>query len=502
MQTGYDTGGNLIFRTKKNMNPSTNRILKACLLLVFLAFAGNSFYGQTTDNATDKQIDRLFSGYNQATPGVAVAVVKDGKVIFKKGYGAANLEYDMPVTTKTVFQIASVSKQFTAFSIYLLEKQKKISLEDDIRKYVPEVPDFGKTVRIKHLLAHTSGIKDQAALLTLAGWRMDDVITTQQILRLISRQKELNFEPGSRYLYSNSGYTLLAEIVKRASGQSFAEFAKKNIFEPLGMTDTQFYDDYERIVKNRADSYELEKGTYKKKSLSNSADGASNLYTTVEDLAKWVLNFENPVVGDAELIKRFNEPSLLNNGERVVWGISDGEPGYHAKGQIHWNYRGLHLLSHGGHAAAFRSFLGRFPDKRLAVIALSNDEHYQNFNTSIKIAEFYLKDDLKPNPVTNTPAAPNKTAQKPNADLKDFEGRFYNEELDTAYNAKVVNGKLFLSHLRHGDIELTDAGKDKFSGRIEFPVEIEFIRGENGAVTGFRISNFGAKNVKFAIGTF
>ena len=263
------------------------------------------------------------------------------------------------------------------------------------------------------------------------------------------------------------------------------------------MTDTQFYDDFERIVKNRADSYELENGAYKKKSLSNSANGASNLYTTVEDMTKWILNFENPKVGDAELIKKFNEPSLLDNGERVIWGISDGEPGYHAKGQIQWNYRGLRLLSHGGHAAAFRSFLGRFPDNHLAVIALSNDEHYQNFNTSIKIAEFYLKDDLKPNPITNASVAPNKTARKPNANLKDFEGRFYNEELDTAYNAKIVNGKLLLFHIRNGDIELTDAGKDKFSGRLEFPVEIEFVRGGNGAVTGFKVSNFGAKNVKF-----
>jgi CubicO group peptidase (beta-lactamase class C family) len=479
------------------MNKSKTRILKSFLSIVFIVLAGNALPGQTTDNAIDKQIDTLFSGYNSTTPGVAVAVVKDGKIIFKKGYGTANLEYDLPVTPKTVFQIASVSKQFTAFSIYLLEKQGRISLEDDIRKYLPEVPDFGKTVRIKHLLAHTSGIKDQAALLALAGWRMDDVTTTAHILRLISRQKELNFEPGSRFLYSNSGYTLLAEIGKRVSGQSFAGFTKKNIFDPLGMTDTQFYDDYERIVKNRADSYELENGIYKKKSLSNSADGASNLYTTVEDMAKWVANFENPKVGDPELIKRFNEASLLNNGERVVWGISDGEPGYHAKGQIHWNYRGLHLLSHGGHAAAFRSFLGRFPDKRLAVIALSNDEHYQNFNTSIKIAEFYLKDDLKPNPIVNTPAVSNKSVEKSNADLKDFEGRFYNEELDTAYHAKIVNGKLLLSHIRHGDIELTDAGKDKFSGRIEFPAEIEFVRGGNGAVAGFRISNFGAKNVKF-----
>jgi CubicO group peptidase (beta-lactamase class C family) len=484
--------------TKKNMNPFKNRILKSCLLLAFLAFADSTFYGQTTGNAIDKQIDQLFSNYNSTTPGVAVAIVQDGKIIFKKGYGTANLEYDIPVTPKTVFQIASVSKQFTAFSIYLLEKQGKISLEDDIRKYLPEVPDAGKTIRIKHLLAHTSGIKDQAALLSLAGWRSADVTTTQHILRLISQQKELNFEPGSQYLYSNTGYTLLAEIVKRVSGQSFAEFTKKNIFVPLKMTNTQIYNDSERIVKNRADSYELQNGIYKKQSLNDSVEGASNLYTTVEDLAKWILNFEKPVAGDAELIKRFNEPSLLNNGERVVYSISDGQPGYHAKGQIHWNYRGSHLISHGGHAAAFRSFLGRFPDKHLAIIALSNDEHYQNFNTSIKIAEFYLKDDLKPNPLANTPPSSNKTARKTNANLKDFEGRFYNKELDTTYNAQFVNGKLLLSHIRHRDIELTDVGKDKFSGRIEFPVEIEFLRDKNGVVTGFKVSNFGAKNVKFA----
>ena len=169
------------------MNAFMNRILKSCLLIIFIVLNGNALYGQTNENSIDKQIDNLFSAYNQATPGAAVAVVKDGKIIFKKGYGAANLEYDTPITPKTVFQIASVSKQFTAFSIYLLEKQGKISLEDDIRKYVPEVPDFGKTVRIKHLLAHTSGIRDQWSLLTLAGWRMDDIITTEHILKIISR---------------------------------------------------------------------------------------------------------------------------------------------------------------------------------------------------------------------------------------------------------------------------------------------------------------------------
>lgn len=480
------------------MNKSKNLVFRSFLTPAIIVLIAAFTLGQTTERAIDKQIDQLFSKYNATTPGVAVAVVKDGKTVFKKGYGAANLEYDIPVTTKTVFQIASVSKQFTAFAIYLLEKQGKLSLEDDIRKYVPEMPDYGKTVKIKHLLAHISGLKDQAGLLSLAGWQTGDVTTTPHILRVIGRQKELNFEPGSKFLYSNTGYTLAAEIVKRISGQSFADFTKKNIFGPLKMDDTQFYDDYERIVKNRAESYELENRVYKKKDLHDSTDGASNLYTTVEDMAKWAMNFENPVVGDAELIKRFNEPSLLNNGERVVYAIADGETIYHAKGQNVRVSRGVNVISFGGHAAAFRSTFWRFPDQRLAFVLLSNDEHFEQLNKAEAIIELYLKDVLKPKPNATSPAAnQNKPVEKPNANLKDFEGKFYSDELETFYTAKTAGGRLILSHLRHGDIELTETGKDKFSGRIGFPVEIEFIRGGNGAVSGFRVSNFGAKNMRF-----
>lgn len=482
------------------MSKSKNLILKSCLLIIFIALGGNAFYGQTSDNAIDKQIDDLFSGYNQTTPGISVAVVKDGKIIFKKGYGAANLEYDTPITPKTVFQIASVSKQFTAFSIYLLEKQGKLSLEDDVRKYISEVPDFGKTVRIKHLLAHTSGIRDQWSLLTLAGWRMDDIITTEHILKIISRQKELNFEPGSQYLYSNSGYTLLAEIAARASGKTFAEYTKENIFAPLGMNDTQFYDDANRIVKNRAGSYEKTNGAYKKKNLNHSAVGATGLLTTAEDLTKWALNFENPKIGDAELIRRFDEPSLLNNGQPVLFAVINGENSYHAKGQFTRNYRGVDLLNHSGHDAGFRTFLLRFPAKKLSIIALNNDEHINIFQTSFTIANLYLKNDLKEMPNAN-PVNPASKKDQPvkesNANLKDFEGKFYSEELNTDYTVRVRNGKLVLSHTRLRDAELTETGKDKFAGNIEFAVEVEFLRDKDNAVTGFKISNWGAKNVRF-----
>lgn len=467
------------------------------VIVAFIALTAGISFAQVKGDPNAAEIDKLFSKYNMESPGVAIAVVKDGKLVFAKGYGSANLEFGQPITSTTVFQIASVSKQFTAFAVYLLEKQGKISLEDDVRKYVPELPDYGRTVRIRHLLAHTGGVKDQAAVLALAGWRPGDVTTTADVMTFVGRQKELNFEPGSRFLYSNSGYTLLAEIVGRVTGESFAEFARKNIFAPLGMTNTQVCDDKDRIISNRADSYELENSVYKKRIVNDSTEGSSNIYTTVEDMAKWSMNFETGVVGGRELIDKFNAPSLLDNGERVVWGISDGEPGFHAKGQIHWNYRGLHLMSHGGHSAAYRSFHGRFPEQRLAVIALSNDEHYANFDDSIKVAEIYLKDKLSPLKSTSNQSLPAVRKDSSEPDVKTFEGRFYNAELDTAYDASLVNGKIQLNHNRHGRIELSETAKDKFRGTIVFAAEFELIRDSSGAITAFRVSNFGAKNIVF-----
>jgi CubicO group peptidase (beta-lactamase class C family) len=471
---------------------------KPHLLIAFFVLS-HSMYAQTNGIA-EKQIDSLFAKYNQLTSGVAVAVVKDGKVVLSKGYGMANLEYDIPVTPRTVFYVASVSKQFTAFSIYLLEKRGKLSFEDDIRKYIPELPDYSKTIRIKHLLAHTSGIKDQLALLTLAGWRMDDVMTTEQILKILSRQKELNFETGSQYSYSNSGYTLLAEIVARITGKSFAQFTKEEIFQPLGMNNTLFYDDHEQIVKNTAYSYELKNGQYKKMNLNYSNVGPAGVFTTVEDLCNWTKNFEQPKVGDKEIIDRFNQSSTFDNGQRVLFSIVDGDSSFHSKGQFTRNYRGVGVYNHSGHLAGFRSFLMRMPDKHLSIITLSNDEHNEAFKNANSISEFYLKNELKSKPaVSNTIVnKPSDSAYKSNSNqLQELEGRFYNEELNTDYNAKVTNGKLFLYHTRLRDVELAETGKDQFSGTIEFPIGIDFVRDNDSQITGLRISNFGAKNVLF-----
>lgn len=466
--------------------------------ILFYFFFANNLSAQTRSNP-EKKIDSLFSTYNSKTAGVAVGVVKDGKLIFKKGYGTANLEYDIAITPKTIFNVGSVSKQFTTFSIYLLEKQGKISLDDDVRKYIPELPIYEKTITIKHLCSHTSGLKDQWSLLTLAGWRMDDVITHEQVMKIITKHKELNFAPGSQFKYSNSGFSLLTEIVKRVSGKSFSAFAKENIFDPLGMENTLIYDDNEKIVKNRAYSYGSEDGLYIKRNLNSSSIGPTNVYTTVEDLSKWTANFENPKVGDADFINHFNEKSTLDNGEPAILSVRDGETIYHAKGQFTRNYKGLNLYNHTGSDAGFKSYLGRFPDNKLSIILLSNDENFASYNAGLDIAEFYLSDQFKKRaPI----AEPEKKAEEkpkyvPTKMLKDFEGQFQNTDLSSLFTLKVIDGKLTMTHSRLSDVVLTEVEKDKFTGLMTFAVEVTFERNKKGEMTGLNITNFGATKVKF-----
>ena len=334
----------------------------------------------------NERVDQLFTVWNDdQSPGAAVAIVKDGALIYKKGYGMANLEYEIPITPASVFHVASVSKQFTVFSVLLLEKQGKLSLDDDIRKYLPEVPDFGKVITLRHLACHTSGLRDQWDLLVMAGWRMDDVITKDHILKMVSRQKELNFNPGDEFSYCNTGFTLLAEVVARLSKRSFAEFTKDNIFKPLKMNSTLFYDDHEKIVKQRAYSYKTDSSGYKKSVLNFANAGATSLFTTAEDLHLWALNFAAPVVGDADIISNMNTPAKLNNGKSFGGAL----------GQFVGNYKGLNEIQHGGADAGYRSFLTRFPDEKFSVIVLSNAAEFNTGSMAHKIVDIYLSDKLK-----------------------------------------------------------------------------------------------------------
>ncbi|TRX48001.1 serine hydrolase [Fulvivirga sp. M361] len=340
-----------------------------------------------------EKVDELFIGWDSnETPGAAVAVVKDGSVIYKKGYGMASLEYDVPISPSTIFHIASVSKQFTVFSILILEKEGKLSLDDDIRKYLPEVPDFGKTITLRHLASHTSGLRDQWNLLALAGWRLDDVITKEHVLKLVRKQKNLNFAPGDEFVYCNTGFTLLAEVVARVSGKSFAEFTKANIFEPLEMSNTLFYDDHEKIVKNRAYSYYQDSTGYKKSVLNYANVGATSLFTTVEDLSRWALNFSTGKVGNEAIFKKMNTPAVLNNGKTFGGAL----------GQFVGEYRGLSQIQHGGADAGYRSFLVRFPDQKFSVAVFSNDASFNSRKMAHNVVDIYLKDDLKAEPKKET----------------------------------------------------------------------------------------------------
>jgi CubicO group peptidase (beta-lactamase class C family) len=472
----------------------------------FAHSSGTEITGPNT-GSPEGQIRQLFSKYSgKDSPGAAIAVVRDGEIVFKNGFGMANLEYDIPITPSTIFHIASVSKQFTTFAILLLEKEGKLSLEDDIRKHLPEVPDFGKIITLRNLATHTSGLRDQWNLLAMAGWRLDDVITREHIIKLVSKQQELNFDPGEEFLYCNTGYTLLAEVVARVSGKTFPEFTEENIFKPLNMTSTLFYDDHEKIVKNRAYSYKSDKNGYRKSVLSYANAGATSLFTTVEDLSLWALNFENPVVGDQALIRKMSQKGVLNSGDTIEYAL----------GQVVGSYRGLTMINHSGADAGYRTYLARFPDQQFSVMVLSNDASCNPGSLALKVAEVYLKDELKPEPrvslsgdVENTgnPLKLNqgsvteteqtKPFDKSSVNPNEFTGRFYSGELSTEYVFVVQNNVLIATHPRLGDIKLTPEKAGSFNGDVWFFGTTEFIRDENQSIIGCRVSGGRARKVWF-----
>jgi CubicO group peptidase (beta-lactamase class C family) len=266
------------------------RILVA-LLLIFVS--GSAALSQVARNSSSDQtaarVGAIFARWNKPdSPGCALAVIKDGRIVYKRGYGMANLEYDIPISPSSVFYAGSVSKQFAAMNIALLAQQGKLNLDDNIRKYLPELPDYNPPITIRHLIHHTSGLRDGWELIGLAGRRLDDPYSMDDILELTKRQRELNFTPGERHLYSNTGYWMLGLIVERASGKTLARYAEENIFKPLGMSHTRFNDDHTTILKNRAVGYAPRKeGGFRLDIVNNDLVGAGGVWTTVEDLTLW-----------------------------------------------------------------------------------------------------------------------------------------------------------------------------------------------------------------------
>ena len=447
----------------------------------------------TTHEGLEAKVDQLFAEWNNPdTPGAALAVTKDGETIYKQGYGTANLEYDIPITPTTIFDIASVSKQFAAFAIATLAHEGQLSLDDDIRVHLPDVPDFGPTITIQHLLHHTSGLRDWVQSLVIAGVEMEDVIAFKHILKMVRHQKVLNFEPGTAYSYSNTGYNLLSEIVERVTGDSFREWTDANIFKPLAMTNTHFHDDHQMILKNRAYSYQaVENGGFKHAINNTTALGSSSLYSTVEDLAKWILNFDDTRIGEQTVLDQMHQRGVLNNGEQISYalGLNIGE------------YRGLETVGHSGSWRGFRSHLMRFPDQKFGVVILCNLNTFNPLRLAEKVADLYLTDVLAPveeasEPEKAAPAEDTKSEPLTPEQLAEFEGDYYTEELDTTYGVRVHGDQLIAQHIRHDDILLTYTD-GHFLSNTWFFSKIHFTRDNAGRVIGFRLTGDRVRNLHF-----
>jgi CubicO group peptidase (beta-lactamase class C family) len=358
-------------------------------LLLLSALVQPTVWSQTAATQAERpseQVDKLFEKMDRTiSPGCAVAAMRDGKILYQRGYGMADLDHNVPITAETVFHVASMSKQFTAAAIVMLAQERKLSLDDEVRKYVPELPDFGVPVTLRQLVHHTSGLRDQWELLGLAGWRYSlDLITDDDVLSIMSRQKDLNFPPGSKHMYSNTGYTLLAQVVKRVSGQSFREFTTSRIFQPLGMRNTHFRDDHAEIVKNMAYGYVPAKDTFRISITNFDTVGATSLLTTIEDLALWDENFYNPRVGGPEMIRQMLERGKLSDGEQLDYAF----------GLVIGKHRGLATVDHAGGDAGYRSDMIRFPDQHFTAVCLCNRADSNPSELTLQVAEIYLAKEM------------------------------------------------------------------------------------------------------------
>jgi len=408
-------------------------VLSAVLLAPCLAPA------QTISPGQSAQIDKVFEKWNRTdSPGCALGVYKDGQIVYKHGYGMANLNDDVTIAPETVFHVASMSKQFTAASILLLQQQGKLSIDDDIHKYIPELPDFGEHITLRHLMHHTSGLRDQWALLELAGWRYSqDLITDDDVMSVLVHQKALNFKPGEKYMYSNTGFTLLAIVVKRVSGMSLREFTTKNIFDPLGMTHTHFRDDHEEVIKHDALGYEHDDktGAYRMSLTNFDTAGATSLHTTVEDLQLWDENFYHPKVGGPGFIDLMLHRDKLNNGELQTY----------ASGLAIGTYKGLPTVGHGGADAGYRSSITRFPDQHVGFSVLCNAAEANPGGLINQVADILLAKDLK-----SPAAAPAKESAKAAPipltpdQLTAIAGLYWNREDDDFTHVTVKDGKLLV----------------------------------------------------------
>jgi CubicO group peptidase (beta-lactamase class C family) len=441
------------------------------------------------------RVDQVFAQWDRKdSPGCALSVIRDGKVAYTRGYGMADLEHDIPISPASVFYVGSDSKQFTAMAIALLAKDGKVSLDDDVRKYVPEVPDYGEQITIRHLIHHTSGLRDYLTLRGLAGYPADGVFGDDEVLAMIARQRDLNFAPGAEHLYSNSGYFLLSVIVKRVSGKSLRQFADERIFKPLGMTRAHFHDDHAELVKNRAWAYAPRANGYRLSMPNFDVVGAGGLNMPVEEFLAWDREFYEGKLGGRDLIAQSITPGKLNDGTALTYafGLNVGQ------------YRGLRTVGHGGSYGGYRAEILRFPDQRFSVATFCNLSTVVSASLARQVADIYLAADLRP--ATARPAAGSEVAEPapaprpsttplvvPPSRLGELVGSYHSEELGVVYRI-VLDGPRLVVNGGGPARALVPQATDRFgSGGQTF----RFLRDTRGRLTGFALDAGRVRNVVF-----
>jgi CubicO group peptidase (beta-lactamase class C family) len=441
---------------------------------------------------TRPAIDAVFAQFTAGSPGCAVGVYKDGAILYTHGYGMASLEHDAPITPGTVFYVGSISKQFTAMAAALAMQQGKLAYDDPIRKYLPELPPYADAIKVRHLIHHTSGLRDYNTLLAIAARRDEDAWNNAIVLKMTAKQKALNFEPGSEYLYSNTGYTLLATIVERATDTPFADFAAANVFTPLGMTSTHYHVDAKRLVHGRAMGYGGRDGQWTLDTPINERAGAGGLYTTVEDLLKWDENFYTGRVGGVDVLKQIQTRGTLNGGTALTyaWGLEIGA------------YRGLPTVEHGGALGGYRADIIRFPEQHTSVAVLCNLGSAVPSSLARRVAETMLSSRF------TAPAAPaggvvgSMPGRLPDPltpdRLREYAGRYDSEELETTFEIAVKSATRDLTLQREREVSpLTLTARDAADTYSAGGLTLHFQRNAGGRVTGFTVDSGRVRGIVF-----
>jgi CubicO group peptidase (beta-lactamase class C family) len=524
------------------------------------------------------RVDQFMAPYDgDDVPGGVVAVIRNGELAFAKAYGMANLTHGIRFTTEAGSNIGSVSKQFTAFAIVLLESRGELSLDDEVREHIPELPSFDEPVTLRNLLNHTGGYRELYNTVPIAGWQGEDELSRDEAIRIVRRQPALQTPPGSEYNYNNTGYILLADIVTRVTGTPFPEWMEDNVFAPLGMQNTTIKTGHGQVIPNNAQGYvRSDEGGYREARDLAASYGASGIYTTVGDLAKWLRNFRDHTVGGPEVMARMVERGVLTDGDTIDYalGLGIGER------------RGLRRISHGGADVAHRAQLMYFPEIDAGVVGLSNNASFGGGIPGKVADEFFAEhmteetEDEEPSGEDEVVVAPElldryvgryeaeggliitytrdggrfyaQATGKPELDLIarsdsvfDYEGvdetvtfhvegegdvervthhqeglgltlrrlppyaptadmlqayvgRYYSEELETFYTLAVEDTVLVAQHRRlEENVTLTPKSEDKFNGGVFFLRDVEFLRSDDGTVTGFQVSNGRTRGVMF-----